>query len=187
MKTSSNSVCPVWLGYTFLIPIRKFQHDPQKILSPYVKEGMSVMDYGCAMGWFSIPLAKMTGSHGKVYCVDIQAKMLENLNKRAVKFNVDNVIQTIQVGKDYNPDELIDRLDFILLFAVVHEVPDKQQLFNDLHKMLKKGGMILFAEPKGHVSPKDFEESINMALKEGLKPLPERPVERGLSKLLIKE
>ena len=187
MKNTSNNVCPVWLAYTFLLPLRKFQHDPQKILSPYIKEGMSVMDYGCAMGWFSIPMAGMIGSHGKVYCVDLQAKMLEKLNKRAVKFNVDNVIQTKQVGKDYNPDELIEKLDFVLLFAVVHEVPDKEQLFCDLFRMLKPGGKILFAEPKGHVCQGDFEKSINIALKEGLKLLPERPVERGLSKLLIKE
>ncbi|OFY47383.1 MAG: hypothetical protein A2Y87_09215, partial [Bacteroidetes bacterium RBG_13_46_8] len=146
-------VCPVWLGYTFILPFRKYQHDPQKILTPHVKEGMTVMDYGCAMGYFSIPLAQMTGVKGTVYCVDIQEKMLAKLQKRAAKYNVSDVIKPLQAGKDFNPDELLEKLDFVLLFAVVHEVPDKNQLFQDFYKMLKPGGSILFAEPKWHVKP----------------------------------
>lgn len=187
MESTSNNVCPVWLAYTFLLPLRKYQHDPVKILSPYVREGMSAMDYGCAMGWFSIPMAKMTGSHGKVYCVDIQKKMLERLQKRAVKNKVENILRPLLVGKDYKPDELSGALDFALLFAVVHEVPDKKKLFNDIFRMLKPGGKMLFAEPKGHVTADDFEKSVNMACSAGLTVLPEKPMNKGLCKLFIKE
>ena len=108
-------ICPWWLGYTFLLPIRKYQHNPQRILGPYVKEGMIVMDYGCAMGYFSIPLARMTGAKGTVYCVDIQEKMLAKLQKRAVKYNVSNVIKLLQVGKNFNADELLEKLDILRL------------------------------------------------------------------------
>jgi 2-polyprenyl-3-methyl-5-hydroxy-6-metoxy-1,4-benzoquinol methylase len=141
-------ICPWWLGYTFILPIRKYQHNPQKILGPYIKPGMTVMDYGCAMGYFSIPLAQMTGIKGKVYCVDIQEKMLSQLKRRSVKYNVTSIIQPLQVGKNYNPAHLSDQLDFVLLFAVVHEVPDKKQLFVDLYNMSRNGGKVLFAEPR---------------------------------------
>lgn len=187
MDSTKNNVCPVWLGYTFILPIRKLQHDPYKILSPYVTEGMKIMDYGCAMGWFSIPMAKMTGSNGKVYCVDIQDKMLSRLQKRAVNYNVSGTIETLLVGKDFNPGKLEGLLDFILLFAVVHEVPDKQKLFHDLSEMLKVGGRVFFAEPKGHVSPEEFERSVEMASDAGLRPLPEKPMKRGLCKMLVKD
>jgi 2-polyprenyl-3-methyl-5-hydroxy-6-metoxy-1,4-benzoquinol methylase len=140
-------ICPWWLGYTFLIPIRKYQHDPYKILGPHIKQGMTVMDYGCAMGYFSIPLAKMTGTKGTVYCVDIQEKMLVKLKKRAIRLGVSPIIKTLQVGKNYNPSELKDKLDFVLLFMVAHEVPDQATLFKDLFAMLKPGGKILFFEP----------------------------------------
>ena len=138
-RMKKQHLCPVWLGYTFLLSIRKYQHNPQKILAPHVKVGMTVMDYGCAMGYFSIPLAQMTGTKGTVYCVDIQEKMLAKLQKRAVKYYVSNVIKPLQVGKNFNPGELLEKIDFALLFAVVHEVPDKDQLFQDLYKMLKPG------------------------------------------------
>ena len=171
-------ICPVWMAYTFLLPVRKLQHNPKKILGHYIKEGMTVMDYGCAMGYFSIPLAKMTGPKGIVYCVDI-------LQKRAIKYNVSGVIKPLEVGKNYNPDELTGKLDFVLLFFVVHEVPDKKQLFSDLHKMLKPGGKILFAEPKSHVKPEDFEKSLLLAKEAGLKVSNDKPECRGLCAFLV--
>ena len=180
-------ICPVWVGYTFLLPVRKLQHNPQKILAPFVKEGMTVMDYGCAMGYFSIPLARITGPKGIAYCVDIQEKMLANLHKRAVKHNVSGVIKLLEVGKNYNPDELTSKLDFVLLFFVVHEVPDKKQLFSDLYKMLKPGAKILFAEPKGHVNLTDFEKSLQLAKEAGLKVSDDKPLRKGLCALLLKE
>jgi 2-polyprenyl-3-methyl-5-hydroxy-6-metoxy-1,4-benzoquinol methylase len=144
------------------------------------------MDYGCAMGYFSIPLAKMTGNDGKVYCVDIQDKMLAKLRKRALKHGVSNVIVPLQVGYDYRASDLYRKIDFILLFAVVHEVPDKAGLFNDIYAMLKPGGKVLFAEPPGHVSTDDFTNSINIALNAGLKMMIEKPLKKGLSVFLSK-
>ena len=76
-------VCPVWVGYLLASPLRKIFQNPDKILSAYVKEGMKVLDIGCAMGFFSLPMARMVGSGGKVICVDIQPNMLSSLKKRA--------------------------------------------------------------------------------------------------------
>jgi 2-polyprenyl-3-methyl-5-hydroxy-6-metoxy-1,4-benzoquinol methylase len=182
----NHRVCPWWLGYTFLIPIRKYQHDPYKIVGPHIKQGMTVMDYGCAMGYFSIPLAKMTGSTGKVFCVDIQEKMLVKLKKRAIRHGVSPVIKTLQVGINFNPAELKNKLDFVLLFMVAHEVPDQATLFNELFAMLKSGGKILFFEPQGHVKPEDFEKSIQLAKAAGFKIPKEKPIKKGLGAFLVK-
>jgi ubiquinone/menaquinone biosynthesis C-methylase UbiE len=179
-------VCPWWLGYVLINPLRKFRHNPQKILTCHIKRGMTVMDFGPGMGYFSIPLAQMTGTEGKVYCVDIQEKMLTKLQKRAVKYGVGDIIKPLLVGKDYNPGELPGKLDFVLLFAVLHEVPDKAGLFKDIYSMLKKGSKVLFAEPKGHVSPDDFQASLNIARNAGFIILDEKPMEKGISAFLLK-
>lgn len=183
-QTSHQRTCPVWVGYTMLTPLRKLQHNPMKILSPYVSAGMRVMDYGPAMGFFSIPLAKLVGPSGRVYCIDIQEKMLEKLNQRALRFGVQDTVSTRLVGKDYNAAQLMNSLDFVLLFFVVHEVPDKAALFRDMFTMLKPGGKILFAEPKGHVKEADFNQSLSLAKQAGFKVSPEKPVKRGWSALL---
>ena len=45
-------VCPVWVGYLLASPVRKLFDNPEKVLAPYVKEGMTVLDVGSAMGFF---------------------------------------------------------------------------------------------------------------------------------------
>lgn len=58
-------VCPVWMGYLLVSPLRKLFMGPEKILGPFVRPGMKVLDIGCAMGFFSIPAAKMLGPRGE--------------------------------------------------------------------------------------------------------------------------
>jgi ubiquinone/menaquinone biosynthesis C-methylase UbiE len=76
-------VCPWWRGYTFDNPVRKLFHRPQKILAPYLTAGMRVMDVGCGMGYFAIAMAEIVGDKGKVFCLDVQSKILEITEKRA--------------------------------------------------------------------------------------------------------
>ena len=79
-------VCPWWsVPFTIDPPFRRLVHDPQKIVGPYVKPGMTVMDVGCGVGWFSIPMARMVGDQGKVIAVDLQPQMLDMLRRRAEK------------------------------------------------------------------------------------------------------
>jgi len=169
MKTIENkSVCPWWMGYFLLIPIRKLSHNPEKILSPYVKPGMNVIDYGSAMGYFSLPMAKMVGPSGKVYCFDIQQKMLDKLKCRAAKAGLAGNIEPKLIAGDETDFQGMGQIaDFALLFAVAHEVPDQELLFANLYRMLKPGANLYFAEPPGHVSPEEFERSVHLAEKAG--------------------
>jgi ubiquinone/menaquinone biosynthesis C-methylase UbiE len=186
MENQNNHVCPWWMGYLLLIPIRKFSHNPEKILRPHIHEGMNVLDYGSAMGYFSLPLATMIGDKGIVFCVDIQEKMLDKLQKRAEKAGTGHIIKPLLIGKNYHPEKLKEQIDFTLLFAVVHEVPDKKNLFSEIFTMSKPGAKVLFAEPKGHVSNEDFERSIQIAEAAGFKRSAEKPMQKGLSVLLVK-
>jgi len=170
-----------------LIPFRKFSHNPNKMLGPFIKQGMNVLDYGCAMGYFSLPMAKLTGNNGKVFCVDIQEKMLARLQQRSRKARLDHIINPLLVGKTFDPGKLLDQIDFTLLFYVVHEIPDKAKLFNDIFRMTKRGGRVLFTEPSGHVSAIDFERSKHMAMSAGFAVTDEKPTSSGLSVLLVRQ
>jgi len=110
MKNKTQHVCPWWLGYMFLIPLRKISNNPDKMFGHYVKEGMNILDFGCAMGYFSLPLAKMTGKNGSVYCVDIQEKMLAKLQKRAIKAGVEHIIKPRQVNVNFKTQELHEKI-----------------------------------------------------------------------------
>ena len=76
-------VCPWWLGPLLANPLRRLVQDPAAILAPHVREGMTVLEPGCGMGFFSLPLARLVGPGGRVVCVDLQRKMIEGLRRRA--------------------------------------------------------------------------------------------------------
>ena len=61
------------------------------------------------------------------------------------------------------------RVDFILAFWMVHEVPDQQSFFNQLKATLLPDGKILVAEPKFHVTADAFDRTIELAESCGLK------------------
>src|ERR1022692_3696772 len=56
---------------------------PAKILAPYVCEGMTVLEPGPGMGFFTLELARRVGASGRVVAVDIQPRMLDRLKRPA--------------------------------------------------------------------------------------------------------
>lgn len=162
-------VCPVWIGYFLASPIRKLLQNPKKILYHYVKEGMMVLDIGCAMGFFSLPLSEMVGSKGKVICVDVQEGMIKALKKRAIKAGLLGRIETRLCDRgSLGLNDFAEKIDFALASAVVHEIPDPSLFFTELYEVIKPDGKCLVVEPKGHVSKKDFDLTVSMAEKNGL-------------------
>ena len=180
-------VCPVWIGYLLASPVRKLSQNPKKILAPYVEEGMKVLDIGCAMGFFSLPLAQLVGLSGKAICVDVQEKMTESLEKRARKAGLTDRIETrICRDSSLGLGDLKEEIDFALAFAVVHEVPDVGAFFSQICETLKPAGSLLVAEPKGRVSEKDFELTVSVAEQNGFEIIDHPPMGRSRVVLLEK-
>jgi ubiquinone/menaquinone biosynthesis C-methylase UbiE len=162
-------ICHPWVGYLLASPVRKLWQNPEKILTPYVQEGMTALDVGSAMGYFTLPLARMVGEAGKVYAVDVQEKMLTVLEKRARKAGLSKRIETRLCPPDsLGIRDLAGRVDFALVFAAAHEMPDQVRLFAEIAAALKPDGTLLLAEPKGHVKQASFEQTLDLARQQGL-------------------
>lgn len=178
-------VCPWWLGHLLASPLRRLLQDPEAIVKPYVKEGMRVLDVGCGMGFFSLPLARLVGVTGKVVCVDLQEKMIEGLIRRAEKAGLSDRIDARISGKNsLQLSDIMGRVDFSLLFALVHEVPDKERLFSEIHAVMKQKAKVLLAEPTGHVSKPDFEKTVTIAQSSGFEVLRDLEIRRSHAVLL---
>ena len=158
-------VCPWWVAYTFDNPLRKLFHNPGKIFRDHIKEGMTVMDVGCGMGYFSIGMAKLVGAKGKVIAVDLQQKMLDVMQRRAGRHGVADRIIAHRCESDSLG--LGGPADFILAFWMVHEVGDKEQFFQQLRSILSSDGKILIAEPKMHVTAEKLNKTIEIAQDNG--------------------
>jgi ubiquinone/menaquinone biosynthesis C-methylase UbiE len=184
----AEKVCPVWVGYFLASPIRKLYQNPKKILGPYVREGMKILDIGCAMGFFSLPLAEMVGCNGRVICVDIQEKMIRSLEKRAQKAGLSDRIETrLCKNNSLGLDDFKGEIDFALASAVVHEVSDASGFFSEIQKTIKPTGKFLVVEPKGRVSKKDFETTVSIAEQNGFEVIDSPQIGRSRIVLLGKK
>ncbi len=159
-------ICPWWLAYTFDNPLRRLIHRPAVMFSGLVEKGMTVLDVGCGMGYFSIGMVNIVGTQGLVIAVDLQQEMLDILEKRAEKAGVGDHIHTQQ--SETNTLGVQTKADFGPAFWMAHETPDAASFFRQIVSVLKPGGNLLVAEPKLHVSANRFEEIIAAAGKAGL-------------------
>jgi len=159
-------VMPWWHAYTFDNWLRRLVHRPEKLLGPYVKAGMTVLDVGCGMGHFAIGMARMVGGTGSVIAVDVQQEMLDVLRKRAERAGVAERIRMHRCEQDSLGVD--DEVDFAVAFWVVHEAPDPQQLVAQISACLEPSAKLLVAEPRFIVSEPEFGETIQAARAAGL-------------------
>ncbi len=173
VQIMGNHICPWWMGYVLANPLRRLLENPDKMLRPFVREGMTVVEYGCGMGFFTVPLARMVGPEGKVIAVDVQQKMLDGMQRRANRAGLTERITPLLADAQGTP--IGDSVDFVAALHVVHELPDAKAFFAQMRSIMKPGAKLLLVEPGFHVSEKDFRASIEIARSVGLA-LAEEPV-----------
>lgn len=167
----SHKVCPWWLGPFLASSLRRLIHDPAAILAPFVTEGMTVLEPGPGMGFFTLELARLVGPRGKVVAVDVQPRMLTGLRRRAERTGVlERIDARLASAGRMGVDDLAGQVDFVLAFAVVHELPAAGPFFAEASAALKTGGRLLLAEPGSHVPEQDFAATIGAAAQHGFRP-----------------
>lgn len=120
---------------------RKNKIPPEETLKKMmVKKGYKFLDVGTGIGYFSIPASKIVGESGKVYAIDISKEMLQELRQR-IKKEVKENIEIIQ-GNTYESDLSNEKVDYVFLSNVLHEVEDKIRLLTNYLDKLKPGGKI---------------------------------------------
>ncbi len=183
----AHRVCPWWIGYFLASPLRKLRQDPRAILSPFVTAGMTVLEPGPGMGFFTLELARLVGPSGRVVAVDLQPRMLSALRRRARRARLLDRVETRQVTSDgMGIADLAGRADFALAFAMVHEVPDPGRFFAEVAAALKPGARVLLAEPKGHVNETDFAATLRLAAEQGLDLVNRPDIAGSLSAVLVR-
>jgi len=161
MSDKKNRICPVEKAGVLDNRFRRWLQDPQKILSPYIKEGMTVLDVGCGPGFFSVEMAKIVGKSGRVIASDLQEGMLQKLREKIQGTELEERIILHKCEK--NKSGLSENVDFVLAFYVVHEISNQEEFFNDINKILKQNGLFFVVEPSFHVSKRAFEETVRNA------------------------
>ena len=161
-------VCPFWVGYLLINPLRSLFENPYKLFGNLVGEGMVVLEPGCGMGYFTLPMARLVGGTGRVIAIDIQPQMIAGLAKRSLKAGLFKRIQ-MRLGESdsLKIEDLSDTVDVAVAMHLVHETVDLDRFLREIWAALKQGGRLLVVEPRCHVSLKEFEISIGAAREVG--------------------
>ncbi len=160
----AGDVCPWWMGYFLANPIRRWFENPNKILDGLIRPGMTVLDLGCAMGFFTLPAARMVGPDGRVVAVDLQEKMINSLKRRSKRAGLADRIEPRVCGAtELGIADLAGQIDLACAIHVVHEVPDASAFMTEVYRAVKPGGKLLVIEPAGHVSVDEFAVTIATA------------------------
>lgn len=106
-----------------------------------IGEGISVLDFGCGYGAYTIPVAKLTAQSGKVYALDRDREALDVLMKKALYAGLTNVVRLDADGAV--AIELDDEsIDAVIMFDVLHSFYfplriDRRIVLNEIHRILK--------------------------------------------------
>ena len=139
-------------GMALWLRMREWFRDPgTELAEAGLHEGQVVLDYGCGVGSYTLPAARLVGQAGQVYAVDKHPLAIQSVERRARKEGAAN-IQAIRSDLDTGlPDGSVD---LVLLYDVLHAVPDKGALLAELHRVLKADGRLL-VKPD-HLDAEDF-------------------------------
>lgn len=131
-----------------------------------IKSGQTVLDFGCRVGHYTIPAAKIVGSEGIVYAVDKEQQALNELEQKATHLNLKN-IRTINSSGQIQIDLENDSADVVLFYDVLHyhEKKDREKLYAEVYRVLKQDGM-LSVYPKHTLEDNPIMEFQNLSLGE---------------------
>jgi len=100
----------------------------------------TVVDYGCGAGRYALPVAKLVGTKGKVFAVDIHPLAIKTIKGKAARESLTN-IEAILV--DYYDTGIQDSsVDLVLLIDTLPLIKDYNTLFQEMHRILKQNGYI---------------------------------------------
>ena len=187
-RKTGHRVCPWWLGYVLASPLRRMMQDPASIVEPYVRPGMTVLEPGPGMGFFTPELARRVGPTGHVVAVDIQSRMISGLKRRLARAGLlERVDARLGTTNSLSLGDLNGRVDFTLAMAVVHEMPSGSWFFGQMAAAMKPGGTLLLAEPSGHVSDAKFQAEMEEAISAGFEVVERPAIRRSQAALLRKK
>jgi ubiquinone/menaquinone biosynthesis C-methylase UbiE len=132
--------------------------NPEVLLKEFgIKKGMSVADFGCGAGYFSLLLARAVGDKGKVFALDVQQSALESVRSRARQegvYNIETVWSDLEIERGSTLPDVSQ--DAVLIANVLFQAPDRKAILKEAWRVVKPGGAVIVIEwePETPMGPK---------------------------------
>ena len=121
---------------------------PERILSYLdIRPGMTIADFGCGGGHFTIAAARKAGENGKVYAIDIQKQILDLVKSRA---NLEHLLNVEPVWADLERERGSrlgnEAVDLVIIANILFQAEKKAQVIAEAYRILKPGGRLAVIE-----------------------------------------
>jgi len=138
-----SSPCPAALSWLVNNPIRRRYTRP--VLDRIgIRPGERVLELGPGPGTFTVGAALRAGAEGRLIAVDIQPRMIAQVDRRVQAAGLTNV-ETHVASAHALPleDGSVDRA---FLITVLPEIPEPGRALAELHRVLRPGGLLSVTE-----------------------------------------
>jgi len=109
-----------------------------------LKAGETVLDLGSGAGFDCFLASKIVGKTGKVIGVDMTPDMVKRAKGNAAKGNYKNVEFRLGEIEDLPVEK--GSVDAIISNCVINLSPDKEKVFREMERVLKKGGRFIVSD-----------------------------------------
>lgn len=113
-----------------------------------IHAGMTVVDYGCGPGRYTIRFAKLVDRGGNVYALDVQPLAIEAVKRQMAAHALDNIVPVLAKGYDTGlPDRIADMVCALDMFFALRE---PSTFLREVHRITKPEGVLILDD--GHQS-----------------------------------
>ena len=138
-----SSPCPASLSWLVDNPLRRTYMRP--VLDRIgIRPGERVLELGPGPGTFTVGAALRAGVEGRLIAVDIQPKMIAQVEQRVREAGLTNVETHVASAYALPLDD--GSVNRAFLITVLPEIPDRGRALVELHRALRPGGVLSITE-----------------------------------------
>jgi ubiquinone/menaquinone biosynthesis C-methylase UbiE len=141
---------------TLVFKIRDALNPPKgKLMETGIVAGDHVLDYGCGPGSYTIAAARLVGESGKVHALDIHARAIESVERKAQAAGLTNIVTT----RTDSPAGLdTESFDVVILYDIFHMLSDQAGVLKELHRVMKPDAAFSFSDH--HMKEEDIMKDV---------------------------
>ena len=123
-----------------------------------IQPGQTVLDIGSGAGIDVLLAAQNVGPQGHVIGLDMTPDMIEAAKKNASEAGATNVEFRLGDAEDMPVES--GTVDWIISNCVINLAPDKNKVFGEAYRVLRRGGRILVSDIVTHDLPDQIRQSL---------------------------
>ena len=147
------------MNLTFKVVDFFYPYIDKRIQTFGIRDGMTLVDYGCGPGRYTTRFAWLVGDKGKVYAVDIQELAIQKVREKVTRMGLTNIETVLARGYDSGlPDEVADMVFAIDMFFGIR---NPKVFLGEIKRIVKKDGILVIDD--GHQSRRETMRKIEEA------------------------